>query len=72
ARPSSMNAARIWRPAARMSDVVLFVLSMHAKYRILVAFCKRHHVYGLLRHAVPTLTLESAVAKADKPDSVLC
>jgi hypothetical protein len=25
----------------------------------------------LLRHAVPKLTLDSAVAKADKPDSVL-
>ena len=55
-----------------MSDVVLFVLFMRTRYRILVAFCKRHHVYGLLGHAVPTLTLESAVAKADKPDSVLC
>ena len=56
----------------KMSDVVLFVLFMRTRYRILVAFCKRHHVYGLLRHAVPTLTLESAVAKAYKPDSVLC
>ena len=40
--------------------------------RILDDWGAECRVYGLLRHAVPKLTQDSTVAKADKPDSVLC